>query len=1133
MVYEVNFMRSLLIIVIVGMLLFPSVIVVSPEVDIRYGKDTSNISDTRSGPQTYQDEMGGWWMQDEDEDFEQGEFEYALTDDNAIKLDAEPMDLHVRLWGQLYNPLCPSKRESHDMVFDSHNKRVILFGGDDGNRILDETWVYNISSSVWTKLNIQNPTRRVHHRMVYDSHNKKVVLFGSHNYEGNTWVFDVTTDTWTKHDIPGPRGRQNPAMAYDSFHKKVILFGGYYYEYGAHYLDDTWVFDCATNTWNEIITSGPAARYNSAMTFDKAINKCILHGGNNRPYETWTFDLGSNTWTKVANNGPYIDFGHSIVYYDHPLIKKNIMFGSNNVNNQDQTWEFDSSTNRWTQLLPSEDNGRRYAKLVYNDFDHEIFMFGGKQDNQEMNDTWIFKYPIEYFSEGSYTSPVIELQEGFTFYDLNINATETTQTKLVVSLLDADTGLYIEKYREMEPRYVDISSLQESRIRLRCHLKGDGKYTPILHSWNITWRVKVAKPEYTYGIPSPIPVIEDTPRNGILDLSKYFRETRSDSLSYDFGYISDTENVSIEINGSKIDVTNIENNWTGSVDLIVNCSNLVGEFALSEQFSIIVIEVNDPPAWISRPPSISFQEDSSYKTNYTLFDYITDAENDIIDLQIQSDNENYTIYVGGDGRLTIEPSLDHFGESEIRITASERYNPVFNIEIAIPMTTEPVNDNPTASLLYPGNNAVINSTNVTLIWNANDVDNSDEDLYFDLFFDKKANPVFSNSDVRSNTFDMDDLSDKSTYYWYVNVHDGAGGLFETPKWSFRVDTESEEKPGTTNQTEIINTGDVNLIISTDTDQVVIERGNESIFNITIINGENEIISLAIVPSGDASPCLSMRNFITLSPNETITETVKVTRTSFLQPGNYSITLVFIHPEGITHLSIPLWIQPGTSEGESGDGTKNESNPDDGKNTNGEGDIPTESSSNEDSNVVLFLIVLFILVFLIVFSVAFIFIKFTRMFKDYEKSKDETDAVLEPESYVPDKSTFQPKVEDRTPIPLSPGPYQPPELPGRPFQPRIATFQSQQSPAPQLPTSQLVPVVPTIAAQPMPEADIPAILGTTPTVPSTESPISQQSPGPLQAPVPLVQLPPTTGVIQQQEQKMLPENATGVPPPPPI
>ena len=69
---------------IMMILLFPSIVFYSPEVEITQDMTEENIEGSRSGPQTYQDEMGGWWLQDEDEDFDGGEFEDTIIENGRI-----------------------------------------------------------------------------------------------------------------------------------------------------------------------------------------------------------------------------------------------------------------------------------------------------------------------------------------------------------------------------------------------------------------------------------------------------------------------------------------------------------------------------------------------------------------------------------------------------------------------------------------------------------------------------------------------------------------------------------------------------------------------------------------------------------------------------------------------------------------------------------------------------------------------------------------------------------------------------------------------------------------------------------------------------------------------------------------
>ena len=67
-------MKYIVAIVVVMILLVPSIVFYSPNAEIARNDEQDTLEGSRSGPQTFEDEMGGWWMQDE-EDFEGGEFD--------------------------------------------------------------------------------------------------------------------------------------------------------------------------------------------------------------------------------------------------------------------------------------------------------------------------------------------------------------------------------------------------------------------------------------------------------------------------------------------------------------------------------------------------------------------------------------------------------------------------------------------------------------------------------------------------------------------------------------------------------------------------------------------------------------------------------------------------------------------------------------------------------------------------------------------------------------------------------------------------------------------------------------------------------------------------------------------------
>ncbi|MFX0090596.1 MAG: kelch repeat-containing protein [Candidatus Hodarchaeota archaeon] len=147
----------------------------------------------------------------------------------------------------------PSPRSTHAMVYDSNNQVGILFGGGivRGRYITyDDTWTYDYANNTWIPLNpITRPFARFHHNMVYDSANQKVILFGGLSVNGeadDTWIYDYVTNQWTEvFPAVSPPARSDFSIIYDSSNQKVILFGGQISRElgGDEFLDDSWRLD--------------------------------------------------------------------------------------------------------------------------------------------------------------------------------------------------------------------------------------------------------------------------------------------------------------------------------------------------------------------------------------------------------------------------------------------------------------------------------------------------------------------------------------------------------------------------------------------------------------------------------------------------------------------------------------------------------------------------------------------------------------------------------------------------------------------------------------------------------------------------------------------------------------------------
>ena len=139
-----------------------------------------------------------------------------------------------------------SIRQFFAMALLEESSNVILFGGCkipcvnktggfDGNRLVNDTWMFVQSESDWVQIrNISSPSARWGHAMASIGNSNKIVLFGgkggfnnNNNAFKDTWKFDQGNSVWEHiHPTSSPSARFAHAMASLGDIKKVVLFGG-------------------------------------------------------------------------------------------------------------------------------------------------------------------------------------------------------------------------------------------------------------------------------------------------------------------------------------------------------------------------------------------------------------------------------------------------------------------------------------------------------------------------------------------------------------------------------------------------------------------------------------------------------------------------------------------------------------------------------------------------------------------------------------------------------------------------------------------------------------------------------------------------------------------------------------------
>jgi hypothetical protein len=293
-------------------------------------------------------------------------------------------------WEQKSPPASPSARDRFAMTWDGGRGQVVLFGGDDGSRVLGDTWVWD--GTTWTqKFPATSPPALRETSMAYDAARGQVVLFGGwdgSHLRSDTWIWDGSTWTQTS-PATSPSARSYCAMAWDAARGQVVLFGG---DPGSFTpLGDTWVWDGSTWTQKSPAMS-PPARNSFGMAYDAARTRVVVFGGFNAYQggflsDTWVWD--GSTWTQESPAmSPAARFALELTWFA-PKSQVVLFGGFNRFNNPADTWVWDGST--WAQQSPAVNPpGRIKFGMAYDELRQQVVIFGGNGDSGLSSDTWVW-----------------------------------------------------------------------------------------------------------------------------------------------------------------------------------------------------------------------------------------------------------------------------------------------------------------------------------------------------------------------------------------------------------------------------------------------------------------------------------------------------------------------------------------------------------------------------------------------------------------------------------------------------------------------------------------------------------------------------------------------------------------------
>jgi N-acetylneuraminic acid mutarotase len=312
------------------------------------------------------------------------------------------------IWTELLpSGALPDGRAKSSVAYESSRDSVIVFGGINTTGRLSDTWAYDPVGNQWTDLDPPGtaPSPRDGGSMAYDPNTKTLILFGGfgdQDLRSDTWAYDPAANRWTALNPSGavPHPRAGQSMVYDPITRRIILFGGVYLDSTGTEelkLNDTWAYDPAANSWAELKPAGtpPSARAAQATAYDSSKGLMIIFGGvppGAALNDTWAYDPARNSWTELRPSGtlPEARYGASMVY--DPPRGRMVMFGGRGDDLLADTWEYDSSTNSWTEVkrVGEQPEARWAPTLVFSEPADHVVMFGGAAERAALMDTWAY-----------------------------------------------------------------------------------------------------------------------------------------------------------------------------------------------------------------------------------------------------------------------------------------------------------------------------------------------------------------------------------------------------------------------------------------------------------------------------------------------------------------------------------------------------------------------------------------------------------------------------------------------------------------------------------------------------------------------------------------------------------------------
>lgn len=279
--------------------------------------------------------------------------------------------------------------------------KVYLTTGTSSTQRYNDLWEYDPTLKYWTR-KADFPGAARNSAVAFTINGKAYVGTG---YDGTNrlsdfYQYDPATGTWTA-IAALPASARYDAAGFSVGDKGYVCAG-----FDGNYLKDLWEYDPATNTWTQRASlSGSKRSAASAFVINGKAYVCSGNNNGSALEDLWCYDPATGAWTQKRNvtntsDDTYDDAYTSIARYNGVALVldgKAYLSGGENGSLLSATWEYDPSTDLWTEKTAFEGSPRTGA--VGFTVNNKTFVLTGRNGSLSYDNMYEFRPSEEYNSK--------------------------------------------------------------------------------------------------------------------------------------------------------------------------------------------------------------------------------------------------------------------------------------------------------------------------------------------------------------------------------------------------------------------------------------------------------------------------------------------------------------------------------------------------------------------------------------------------------------------------------------------------------------------------------------------------------------------------------------------------------------